>query len=440
MEQPWGAPLKRESQTEIASYFDRLWPILRSITGDGVRRTHSILSEIADLNIQEVPSGTRCFDWEIPKEWTVHNAYVVTPQGQKILDVHENNLHLVNYSVPFRGKVTRSELDQHLHSLPELPEAVPYVTSYYAPYWGFCIPHEERQALSEGIYQVLIDSVLFDGSLTLSDAILPGRTHQEVLISTYTCHPSMANNELSGPLVSAFLFRRLKQVENRNLTFRFVFVPETIGSIAYLHMHGKQLKERMIAGYVVTCAGRSSRFVYKKSRRGTSLADRAMAVTLHGRQHDVLNFFPSGSDERQYCSPGFNLPVGAFTRGWPGRFREYHTSLDNRSAISFDSMVESVDVLFEVCRLLDENETYEATIPFGEPQFSKYGLMDTIGARRDRAESLMAIKWMVNQADGETDVLTVAERSGLPPALLVEAARACCAAGVLHAKDSSHSQ
>jgi len=254
--------------TELAAYFNRLWPILRSITGEGVRKTHDILSELVPLERIEVPSGSVTFDWTVPQEWVVREAYFVTPDHRRMCDVTKNNLHLLNYSIPFRGKVSLQEIDSHLHSLPDQPDAIPYVTSYYEPRWGFCLSHNQRQALPLGDYEVVIDTDLVDGKLTLSEAVLPGQEDREVLISTYTCHPSMANNELSGPLVAAFLYRRLAALSSRRLTYRFVFLPETIGSIVYLGLRGPVLKEKLIAGFVVTCVGDPGPFNYKRSRAG----------------------------------------------------------------------------------------------------------------------------------------------------------------------------
>lgn len=322
---PHGPPdVARESVDEIAALFDGLWPILRSITGDGVRQTHDLIGKLVPLTRIEVPSGTSAFDWTVPPEWVVREAYVVRPDGERMVDVASNNLHLLNYSAPFRGEVSRAELDEHLYSLPDLPDAIPYVTSYYRPRWGFCIAHHERERLPEGTYQVVIDTELRDsGSMTMSEAILAGRTDREVMISTYTCHPSMANNELSGPLVAAFLYRRLAALPERRHTYRFVFVPETIGSITYLSRCGTQLINKVDAGLVLTCIGDSRPFSYKRSRRHTSAVDRAAIHVLRqfgdggpngpgGNNLRVVDFSPLGSDERQYCSPASTCRWASF--------------------------------------------------------------------------------------------------------------------------------
>jgi aminopeptidase-like protein len=364
----------------------------------------------------------------------VKAAYVVTPSREKILDVQENNLHLLNYSVPFRGRMTREELDQHLYSIPEMPTAIPYVTSYYQPRWGFCLAHQQRQALPEGEYEVVIDTEFLDGSLTLAEAVLPGSSGREVLISTYICHPSMANNELSGPLVAAFLYRRLAHLADRRLTYRFVFLPETIGSIAYLQQHGQHFKEKLIAGYVVTCAGDRGPFTYKRSRRGQSVADRAAEYVLKKRFADstkILDFFPAGSDERQYCSPGFDLPVGSIMRTMYGCYPEYHTSLDNRDFISFDALQESIDVYAEVCNVLENNLTYRNRIMYGEPNLGRRGLYPTVGAAKDTAQKVAAMMWFLNLADGAHDLLAVAERSKMDFWALKDVAEKCLEAGLV---------
>jgi aminopeptidase-like protein len=423
---------------EIERYFDRLWPLTRSLTGDGVRATHDILSELAPLERTEVPSGSRVLDWIVPPEWVVRDAHVVDPDGRRILDVHENNLHLVGYSVPFRGVLSREELDGHLHSLPAQPTAIPYLTSYYSPHWGFCLAHEQRERLPEGEYEVVVDTELrADGSLTLGEAVLPGEEPGEVLLSTYTCHPSLANNELSGPLVAAFLYRRVAAWPRRRLGYRFVFVPETIGAIAYLARRGDHLRERLLAGYVITCIGDPGPFTLKRSRRGDTLADRAAAYVLGGESDvRVVDFFPSGSDERQYCSPGFDLPVASVMRTMYGTYPEYHTSLDNRDFISFSAMAESVDTYERILRTLDANVSLLNTYPYGEPQLGRRGLYPSLGSSKETDARAEAMLWILNQSDGEHDLLDIAARSGVPMELIVDAADDLIRAGLLERADS----
>ncbi len=346
---------------EIADTFDRLWPIMRSITGDGVRETHDILGDLVPLERHEVPSGTPVLDWEVPPEWVFRSATLIGPDGKTVLDAREHTLHLVNYSAPFHGTVSRRELEDHLYSLPDMPDAIPYVTSYYSPRWGFCLTETQRRALPDGDYQVAIDTAFKeDGSLTYSEAVLPGETAEEVLFSTYTCHPSMANNELSGPLVAAYLYRHLAALPRRRLTYRFLFVPETIGAIAYLARDGERLKRDLAAGYVLTCVGNPAPLTRKGSRRGDSLADRAAAAAwAHRADTRLIDFYPSGSDERQYCSPGFDLPVCSISRTLPAEYDTYPTSLDNRDFISFETLADSVAALGEVAAVLEARVSNE---------------------------------------------------------------------------------
>jgi aminopeptidase-like protein len=412
---------------EFERYFDRLWPILRSITGKGVRETHSILSELVPLKRIEIPSGKKVFDWTIPKEWVVRDAYLIDPAGEKIIDVKDNNLHLLNYSMPFKGKIPLDELQNHLYSFPEVPQAIPYKTSYYSSNWGFCLSENQRRRLKKGHYEVFIDTDFIDGSLTISEAVLPGETKDEVLISTYTCHPSLANNELCGMLAAAFLYRRLSELKRRRLTYRFVLLPETIGSIVYLDLYGDHFKKHMIAGYVMTCLGAKGPFVYKRSRRGNTIADRSVEYVFKGLKDSViLDFFPhSGSDERQYCSPGFDLPVGSIMRLMYGEYKEYHTSLDNRDFISFEAMQESTDLYYKVCLALEKNVTYKNRVMFCEPQLGKYGLYSLLGASQTRHRFTEAILWLLNLSDGNNDLLAIAEKSRLDIDFIYKVSQDC---------------
>jgi aminopeptidase-like protein len=426
--------------SDLERYFDRLWPLLRSITGEGVRQTHEILREIVALETHEISSGTQVFDWTVPKEWRVDEAYILDPNGKRILDVKDNNLHLLNYSIPFQGVVSKAELNTHLYSLPDKPEAIPYVTSYYAPRWGFCLSQRQRDNLPDGNYQVIVDTELFDGSLTLSEAVLPGESEDEVLISTYTCHPSLANNELSGPLVAAFLYRELQKLDKRRLTYRFVFLPETIGAITYLHLRGEHLKKHLVAGYVVTCIGDAGGFTYKRSRQSSltsdlALVDRAVEHTLKhsGKSYKIIDFSPLGSDERQYCSPGFNLPVGSLMRSMYGTYPEYHTSFDNKEFISFEAMAESVMMYLSIMKTIEATRSYTNLFPYGEPQLGKRGLYETLG-RNTIPELSSTVFWLLNYADGNHDLLWIAEKSGYSVALLDKAARACLEAGIVKVK------
>lgn len=393
----------------IERYFDRLFPICRSITGNGVRETLKIISEIVPLKIYEIPSHTEVFDWNVPKEWNIKDAYILTPDGRKICDFKKHNLHVVNYSIPVHKKITFEELNQHLHTLPHKPNAIPYVTSYYKENWGFCISYDEYKTLpKEGIYEVFIDSSLEDGSLTYADVILEGERKDEILISTYVCHPSMANNELSGPLVSMFLYQKLAALKNREYTYRFVFIPETIGALVYLKQHGEYLKKHCKAGYVVTCIGDKGIFHYKLSKYGNTLADKAAIHTLkHSRKpFRIIPFFPGGSDERQYCSPAFNLPVGSLMRTPYREYPEYHTSLDNKEFISFKAIQESIEMYFQILLTLEYNDKYINLFPYGEPQLGKRGLYVGDLSR----DQVMQIMYILQYSDGMNDLIDIAER------------------------------
>ena len=421
----------------LEATFDRLWPLPRSLTGPGVRETHDVLAETMPLERFEVASGTPAYDWTVPLEWRVNSAYVVGPDGARVVDYADSNLHLLGYSVAFRGRLSRSELDAHLYSLPNRPDAVPYATSYYAPRWGFCLSQRQRDALPEGDYEVVVDTETFPGALTLSECLLPGTSGREVLVSTYTCHPSLANNELSGPLVAAGLYARLAKWPPRRLGFRFVFAPETIGAIVYLSMRGQHLLERLDAGYVLTCLGDRAALTCKRSRRGDSLADRAAAAALPAfGEVRWRDFSPMGSDERQYCSPGFDLPVGSVMRSMYGTYPEYHTSEDNKEFISIAALQASIDACEALCLTLEQGGArYRSLAPFGEPQLGRRGLYPDLTVGASNVGAADAIFWVLNFADGDHDLLAVHERSGVALDALHDAAQRCLAAGLLELVD-----
>ena len=403
---------------EIEEYFDRLWPITRSITGNGNRETLKILSELVDLKIIEVPSGTKCFDWTVPPEWNIKEAWIKDKNGNKIVDIEDNNLHILGYSEPFHGILSFAELRPHLYTLPEQPDLIPYLTSYYERRWGFCLSHKQFLTLDQNEkYEVFIDSSLdINGSMTLGEAVIKGVSESEVIFSTYICHPSMANNELSGPLVSAFLFQRLKERKKPKYTYRFIFAPETIGSIYSLFLNGNHWKNTLKAGFIINCIGDNGRFTYKKSRIGNSLPDRVALSILSQteNEYNVFDFFPGGSDERQYCSPGFNLPVGSLMRTMYGEYPEYHTSGDDKSFISFEAMEKSVLKYLEMVELLERNEKYINSLPFCEPQLGKRGLYPTLGSRKAKDEFINIMMWVLNLADGTNDLISISEISGVP--------------------------
>ena len=421
-------------KAEIEKYFDRLWPINRSLTGNGNRETLKILSELVDINIREIPSGTQCFDWQVPDEWNVREAWVKDSSGKKIIDFSNNNLHLVGYSQSFEGRLRLDELKEHLHSSPEQPDIIPYRTSYYSPRWGFCLSHNQLENLEEDFYDVKIDAVSdVKGSMTIGEATIQGETDEEILISTYICHPSMANNELSGPLVSSFLYDKIKREKKKFHTLKFLFIPETIGAIWYLSENGMRLKEKLKAGFVLTCIGDSGSFTYKRSRIGNTTADRCAEYVLNnsGLKFTAEDFFPTGSDERQYCSPGFNLPVGSIMRTRYGKYNEYHTSADNKSFVSFDAMEESVNICSEIINLVDKNAYYINLMPYCEPQLGKRGLYPTMGSMKDTSQFVNAMMWVLNQSDGSKDLLEISNISGLKFSDIFSAAESLAEAGLI---------
>ncbi len=397
---------------ELEYYFDRLWPICRSISGNGLRESFGILKEVIPLNTYEIPTGTEVFDWRIPKEWNIDDAYIISPDGEKICDFKKNNLHVVNYSIPVDKEVDYDELFKHIHTLNNQPNAIPYITSYYKETWGFCISKKELDKLpKKGKYRVFIKSNLKNGSITYGDLVLPGDSKKEILFSTYLCHPSMANNELSGPLCLAFLYKKIKQLKNRKYTYRFVVAPETIGTIAYLSKYGKDLKNNLLAGYVMTCCGDNAPFIYKRSKNENSLTDRlAHHVLKHQKlKYKSIPFSVGGSDERQYCSPGFNMPVGSLTRSMYQSYKEYHTSLDNKDFISFSSMTETIKLYFSFIEALELNDYYLNTNPFCEPQLGKRGLYPSSVNPDINRKKIHNRMHLLSFSDGKKDLIEIAE-------------------------------
>jgi aminopeptidase-like protein len=392
-----------------------LFPICRSLTGNGVRETLRIIKEILpDLTIYEVPTGTQVFDWTVPPEWNVRDAYVLDPDGNKIIDFAQSNLHLVGYSIPVNKKVSLSELQDHLYSLPDQPDAIPYITSYYQERWGFCVTHQQREQITrEGEYTVVIESELKDGYLTYGELLIEGEYRDEIFLSTNICHPSLANNELSGPTVTTFLARWLLS-EKRKYSYRIVFIPETIGSITYLSRHLEEMKEHIIAGYSVTCVGDDRTYSFLPSRQTDSLANRA---ALHVLKHIHPNFIrytylDRGSDERQYCSPGIDLPVACVMRSKYGTYPEYHTSLDNLELVTPHGLMGSYDVFRKCIECIEADERLRVTVT-GEPQLGKRGLYPSLSTK----QTSNLVRDMMNllaYADGTCTLLEIAEKINLP--------------------------
>lgn len=404
-----------ETGTKIYALLKRLFPICRSLTGAGVRQTLSILRELLpDIHVHEVPSGTPCFDWHIPKEWNICDAYILDPQGHKILDFHQNNLHVLGYSVPVDQEMSLQELLPHLHSLPEQPDAIPYLTSYYQERWGFCLADRQKNALQEGIYRVKIDSELKEGHLTYGELLIPGKGDQEVLLSTNICHPSMANNELSGPCVTAYIAHWLLSLKQRRYSYRILFIPETIGSIYYLSQHLKELQQKVVAGFVVACIGDERVYSYLPSRAGNTLADQA---ALHVLKHLSPNFIrytylQRGSDERQYCSPGIDLPIASILRSKYGTYPEYHTSLDNLEFVTPTGLGGGYHALKLALEALEKNIIPVKTV-LCEPQLGKRGLYPTLSTKQTGAAVAKMMNLLV-YSDGAHSLLDIAEKIHVP--------------------------
>lgn len=419
MSAPWGAGRGPEACGErMHALATELFPITRSLTGPGYRRTLEILEQTSGpMERHRFASGEAVLDWFVPREWTVRDAWLRDPSGRTVVSLADSNLHLVSYSAPVHRRLGLDELQAHLHSLPEQPDAIPYRTSYYAETWGFCITDRQRRELPAGEYEAYVDADLGDGHLEVGEVTTEGRSSAEVLFSTYCCHPSMANNELSGPVVVAHLARRLAERRPRpRYTYRFLFLPETIGAIAYLARFGERLLRRLAAGYVVTCVGDRGDFTYKRSRRGDSLADRAAEHVLRHGEHpfSVVDFFPTGSDERQYCSPGYDLPVGSLMRSPYGTYPEYHTSLDDLSFITPETLGQSLETYERIVEALESGETLASTVPYGEPQLGRRGLYPSTGGALHAEQRLKDTLQVLNLCDGTRDLLAVADRADRP--------------------------
>jgi aminopeptidase-like protein len=410
-----------------------LYPVCRSITGNGIRETLRAIGERIPMTVHEVPTGTAVLDWTVPKEWNIKDGYVKNARGERVIDFRQSNLHVVSYSIPVRRPVPLDELKRHLFTLPEHPDWIPYRTSYYTEEWGFCLTHNRLQTLQDAEYEVCIDSTLEDGSLTYGEVYVEGETADEVLISTHACHPSMCNDNLSGVAVATFLAESVVTRPRRpRYSYRFLFIPGTIGSITWLSRNAHQIA-RIKHGLVASCLGDPGRFTYKKSRRGDTEIDRTVLNVLRhsGREHDVVDFFPYGYDERQYCSPGFNLPVGCLSRTPHGRYPEYHTSADNLDLVRAECLGESLSVYSKVIDILERNMTYLNTQPHGEPQLGRRGLYRTIGGTPNPDALQQALLWVLNLSDGHHSLLDISDRSGFSFDLVAQAAHTLLAHDLL---------
>jgi len=409
-----------------------LYPICRSITGNGVRETLEIIRRNIPVALHEVKTGTPVFDWTIPKEWNIRDAYLIDPKGNKIIDFRESNLHVLNYSIPVNTRLTLDELKPHLFTIPEHPDWIPYRTSYYNENWGFCLSHNQYMGLEAGTYEAVIDSTLEDGHLTYGEYYLEGETEEEILLSCHICHPSLCNDNLSGIAVTTQLAMLLAQQANRRYSYRFLFIPGTIGSITWLARNEDKIKH-IKHGLVVVCVGDEGKFTYKKSKKGNAEIDRAVLNVLSNRDDsfETVEFYPYGYDERQYCSPGINLSVGSLSRSSHGTFPQYHTSADNLDFIDPEYLEESLSLYRDVIDVLEHNKTYINQNPKCEPQLGKRGLYRKVGAPGEKKIDEMALLWILNMSDGTQSLLDITERSGMPFDDIYHAAMALQNTGLL---------
>jgi aminopeptidase-like protein len=404
-------------ENEMFDLLSELYPICRSITGNGVRKSLKIIQKYVDLEIHEVPTGTKVFDWVIPKEWNINDAYIIDPDGKKILDFQKSNLHVVQYSKPINTKLKLDELKSHIYSISKQPENIPYVTSYYKETWGFCMSYNQFQNLPSGEYEICIDSNLSEGNLTYGEFLHKGKTEDEILTSCYVCHPSMCNDNLSGVTLTTFL---AKNMQSTNYSYRFLFIPETIGAITWLALNEEKIS-KIKHGLVATCVGDNGNLTYKKSRQGNAEIDHAACYVLQNsnEEHNITEFDPSlGSDERQFCSPGFNLPIGSLMRTPYLEFSEYHTSSDNLEFVKKEKLEDTYKKYISIYDILENNKKYVNLNPKCEPQLSKRGLYHDIHIildleTKDKFLLESAILWILNLSDGKNSLLDIAIKSNI---------------------------
>jgi aminopeptidase-like protein len=416
---------------EMMALAEELYPICRSITGNGVRQTLAILQRRLSIEVHEVPSGTEVLDWTVPREWNIRDAYIAREDGTRIVDFGASNLHVVQYSRPIDALMPLAELRSHLHTLPDKPDWIPYRTSYYAENWGFCLSHRQLSSLSDGLYRVVIDADLDPGHLTYGELVIPGETDDTVLFSCHICHPSLANDNLSGIAAATMLARYIETLK-LHYSYRFLFIPGTIGSLTWLARNEDKV-DCITHGLVLSCLGDAGGMTYKQSRRGNAAIDQIVAHVLrHDKApHRIRPFIPYGYDERQYCSPGFDLPVGCLMRTPNGEYPEYHSSADNLSLLRPESLAHSLAVLQQIMAVIEGDGVYRSRNPKGEPQLGRRGLYATMGGQRAASYDQMALLWVLNLADSRHSLLDTAERAGLPFAPIRAAADALLAADLL---------
>jgi len=415
----------------LHDFVAELYPLCRSITGEGVRDTLRLIQNRIPLEMCEVPSGTQVFDWTVPLEWNVSDAYIKNEAGVRVVDFKANNLHVMSYSSPLKKRMTLEELNPHLFSLPDHPEWIPYRTSYYQENWGFCLSHKNRELLKNGEYEVVIDSTLLPGSLTYGESYLPGDNADEVLVSCHVCHPSLCNDNLSGIAVAVLLAQAMA-ARQRRYSYRFLFIPGTIGSITWL-ARNEDIVLRIKHGLVLTGVGDAGKVTYKRSRQGHAEIDRVMTQVLKdsGDPHAIIDFFPYGYDERQYCSPGFDLAVGCFMRTPHGEYPEYHSSGDNLDFVKADSLARSFSRCLEAFELLEHNRTYLNQNPKCEPQLGRRGLYRAVAGQQEKQSKELALLWVLNASDGHHTLLDIAECANLPFRRIQAAAEALAEVGLL---------
>lgn len=420
---------------KIHQLIAEMYPFFRSITGDGVRSTLEVVQKHVPLEVHEVPTGTKVFDWEVPREWNIREAYIKDSKGNTIVDVKDSNLHVLSYSVPVNLRLDLEQLKPHLHYLPEYPDWIPYRTSYYKEDWAFCLTYNQFKSLKDDVYEVVINSSLEPGNLTYGEVFIPGATEDEVLISTHVCHPSLCNDNLSGIAVSTFLIKELLTRKLR-YSYRFLFIPATIGSITWLALNKDQAK-KIKHGLVATLLGDTGPFHYKKSRRGNAEIDAVVEYVLkkHDPSNEILEYFPYGYDERQYCSPGFNLPVGRLTRALYAEFPEYHTSGDNLDFVKPAALNESMRIYLRVFETLEANKAYVNLNPYCEPQLGRRGLYGLTGGSVQGKDFELALLWVLSLADGSNTLLDIAKQSNLDFATIQLAAEKLVEAKLLGEKD-----
>lgn len=420
-----------DAASEMWRLIVELYPICRSITGDGYRETLRILQQHVPLTQHEVRSGTEAFDWSVPKEWNIKDAFIKNSRGERVVDFQVSNLHVVGYSVPLHRTMPISELREHLHSLPENPDWIPYRTSYYKEDWGFCVTHKQLLGLTEDTYEVCVDSTLGDGYLTYGEVYIPGESDDEILLSCHACHPSLCNDNLSGVALTTILGKYLTMLSLRH-SYRILYIPGTIGSITWLSQNEHQT-DKIRHGLVVTSVGDPGNVTYKRSRRGNADIDKAVEYVLSsfGDPYNAVDFSPYGYDERQYCSPGFNLPVGCLQRTPYGQYPEYHTSADNLDFIRPDALADSFKKYLAVLDVVENNRTYRNRNSKCEPQLGKRGLYEATGGHSDAHTLQMAMLWVLNLSDGEHSILDVTQKSGFAFEQILKAAHTLSEHGLL---------